>query len=208
MLTQQPGTLAHPILSGQAGRCGRSCIIAQVLLLLVTSHLTQFLLHRGLCEAASKEPSSLLPSGLYHSAKILSNSAVLCLVAQSCLTLCDTVDSSPPGSFVHGDSPGKNTRVGCHALLQGISPGIKLRSPTLHAASLQSEPPGQLKNIGVDSLSFLQGAFPAQESNQDLLHCRWILCQLSYQGSQQRGRKPQGLGITGNSLLLPRGRLN
>ena len=28
----------------------------------------------------------------------------------------------PPGSSVHGDSPGKNTGVGCHALLQGIFP--------------------------------------------------------------------------------------
>ena len=42
----------------------------------------------------------------------------LCLVAQSCPTLCDTLDCSPPGSSVHGDSPGKNTGVGCHALLQ------------------------------------------------------------------------------------------
>ena len=40
----------------------------------------------------------------------------------SCLTLCDPVDCSPPGSSVHGDSPGKNTGVGCHALLQGIFP--------------------------------------------------------------------------------------
>ena len=29
---------------------------------------------------------------------------------------------SPPGSSVHGDSPGKNTGVGCHVLLQGIFP--------------------------------------------------------------------------------------
>ena len=35
---------------------------------------------------------------------------------------CDPMDYSPPGSSVHGDSPGKNTRVGCHALLQGIFP--------------------------------------------------------------------------------------
>ena len=42
----------------------------------------------------------------------------LCLVAQSCLTLCDPVDYSPPGSSVHGDSPGKDTGVGCHFLLQ------------------------------------------------------------------------------------------
>ena len=44
------------------------------------------------------------------------------LVAQSCLTLCDPIDCSLPGSSVHGDSPGKNTGVGCHALLQGIFP--------------------------------------------------------------------------------------
>ena len=44
------------------------------------------------------------------------------LVAQSCLTLCDPVDCSPPGSSVHGDFPGKNIGVGCHALLQGIFP--------------------------------------------------------------------------------------
>ena len=32
------------------------------------------------------------------------------------------MDYSQPGSFVHGDSPGKNTEEGCHALLQGIFP--------------------------------------------------------------------------------------
>ena len=29
---------------------------------------------------------------------------------------------SPPGSSVHGNSPGKNSGVGCHFLLQGIFP--------------------------------------------------------------------------------------
>ena len=47
---------------------------------------------------------------------------VLCLVAQSCLTLCNPMDCSPPGSSVHEDSPGQNTGVGCHALLQEIFP--------------------------------------------------------------------------------------
>ena len=32
------------------------------------------------------------------------------------------MDCSPPGSSVHGDSPGQNTGVGYHALLQGIFP--------------------------------------------------------------------------------------
>ena len=36
-----------------------------------------------------------------------------------CSTLCDPMDGSPPGSSVL-DFPGKNTGVGCHALLQGI----------------------------------------------------------------------------------------
>ena len=38
--------------------------------------------------------------------------AVLCLVAQSCPTLCDPMDYSLSGSSFHGDSPGKNTGVG------------------------------------------------------------------------------------------------
>ena len=67
------------------------------------------------------------------------------LVSLSCLTLCNPMDCNLPGFFVHGDSPGKNTGEGCHALLQGI--------------------------------------FPAQGSNPGLLHCRWILYQLSHKGS-------------------------
>ena len=64
------------------------------------------------------EPS-LAPRSTLLGAK-LSCDAVLGL--QSCLTLCNPMDCSPPGSSVHGDSPGKNTGVGCHALLQGIFP--------------------------------------------------------------------------------------
>ena len=68
------------------------------------------------------------------------------------LTLCNPVDCSPPDSSVHGDSPGKNTGVGCHALLQGI--------------------------------------FPTQGSNPGLLHCRWILYQLSHKGSPEPANLP------------------
>ena len=41
--------------------------------------------------------------------------------------------------------------------------------------------PGQ--NTGVGSLSLPQGIFSTQGSNPGLLHCRWILYQLSHQGS-------------------------
>ena len=45
---------------------------------------------------------------------------MMCLVAQLCPTLCDPMDCSPSGSSVYGDSPGKNTGVGCLALFQAI----------------------------------------------------------------------------------------
>ena len=54
--------------------------------------------------------------------KLPSTPCVLCVVAQSCPALCDPTDCSPPGSSVHGDSPGQNAGVGCQALLQGIFP--------------------------------------------------------------------------------------
>ena len=41
--------------------------------------------------------------------------------------------------------------------------------------------PGQ--NTEKGSLSLLQGIFPTQGSNPGLLHCRWILYQLSHKGS-------------------------
>ena len=34
--------------------------------------------------------------------------------------VCNPMDCSPPGSSVHGDSPGKNTGVGFHFLFQGV----------------------------------------------------------------------------------------
>ena len=98
--------------------------------------------------------------------------AVLCLVTQSCSTLCNPKDCSPSGSS-DGNSPGKNTGVGCHALLQGILPtqGLNLVSHTAGRV-FTTEPLGKPKNPGVGSLSLLQGIFPTQELNQGFLHCR------------------------------------
>ena len=72
--------------------------------------------------------------------------AVLCLVAQSYRTLCNPMDCSPPGSFAHGDSPGKNTGVGCHAILwgifltQGSNSGLPHCSQILYNLSHQGSP--------------------------------------------------------------------
>ena len=110
----------------------------------------------------------------------------MCLVTQSCPILWDPMDCRLPGSSVHGDSPGKNTGMGYHAFLpgifptQGLNPGLL---PALQEDSLSSEPQEKPKNTGVGSLSLLQGIFLTQELNWGLLNCRWILYQLSYQGS-------------------------
>ena len=48
-------------------------------------------------------------------------SPMLCLVSQLYLTLCNPMDCNLPGSTLHGDSPGKNIRVGCNDLPQGSS---------------------------------------------------------------------------------------
>ena len=71
---------------------------------------------------------------------------MLYLVAQSCLTLCNPMDCSPPGSSVYGDSSGKNTGVGCHSLLQrifpiqGSNPGLPHCRRILYHLSHQGSP--------------------------------------------------------------------
>ena len=67
------------------------------------------------------------------------------LIVQSCPTLCNHMDWSPPGSSVRGDSPGKITGLGCHSLPPGDLPNPEMepRSPALQADSLPSEPPGK-----------------------------------------------------------------
>ena len=65
------------------------------------------------------------------------------LVAQSCPTLFDPMDCSPPGSSVHGNSPSKNTGMRCHALLQrifptqGLNPGLPCCRRILYQPSYQ-----------------------------------------------------------------------
>ena len=82
------------------------------------------------------------------------NPCVLCLlhcqyeceVAQSCLTLCDPMDCSPPGSSIHGIFSGNKTGVGCHFLLHGIfpiqgsNPGLLHCRQTLYFLSHQGRP--------------------------------------------------------------------
>ena len=113
------------------------------------------------------------------------SSRIMCFVAQLCLTLHNPMNGSPPGSSVHEDSPGKNTGVGCHALLQGIfptkglNPGLPHCKQILYCLSHQGSP----KILEWVAYSISRGGFLTQESNRVLLHCRQILYQLSYQWS-------------------------
>ena len=77
---------------------------------------------------------------------------------QSCPALCDPVDYNPPGSSVYGDSPGTNTEVGCHFLLQGIFPtqGSNPHLLQWQAGSLLLVPSG--KPWEYSSLNFLTRA--------------------------------------------------
>ena len=61
---------------------------------------------------------------------------MLCLVTQSCPTLCESIDCSPPSSSVLGEPPGKYRGVDCHALLQGIFPTQGLNTGLLPCRSL------------------------------------------------------------------------
>ena len=92
------------------------------------------------------------------------------------------VDCSPPSSSVHGDSPGKNTGVGGHALLQriipiqGSNPGLPHCRQILHQLNHQGT-----QEYWSGSLFLLQVIFLTKKSNRGLLHCRQNLYQLSYQ---------------------------
>ena len=69
------------------------------------------------------EPGRLQSMGSHrvgHDWSNLAAAADISMCAQSCLTLCDAMDCSLPGSSVHGIFPGKNTRVGYQSLLQGV----------------------------------------------------------------------------------------
>ena len=109
---------------------------------------------------------------------------LLLLSRFSRVRLCDPMDCSPPGSPVPGILQARTLEWPAMPS-PGDCPyaGIEPRSPTLWADALPSEPPGKPKNTAVGSLSLLQGIFPTQKSNQGVLHCGWVLYQLSYQGS-------------------------
>ena len=102
-------------------------------------------------------------------------------VAQSCPALCDAMDYT-----VHGILKARILEWVAFPFSRGSSqPRDRTQVSCIAGRFFPAEPQGKPKNTRVGSLSLLQGIFPTQESNQSLLHCRWILYQLSHQGSPE-----------------------
>ena len=112
-------------------------------------------------------------------------------VAQSCSTLCNSMDCSPPDSSNPWNFPGKSTGMGCHILLKGIflTQGSNLALPhcrqTLYCLSHQLW--NLLQHMSVElmmtschfifccPLYFLPSIFPSIRvfSNESVLRIRW-----------------------------------
>ena len=115
------------------------------------------------------------------------NVAVLCLVAQSCPTLCDPMDCGPSGSSTPRDSPSKNTGVGCRALLQwifptqGWNPDVPHCRRILYSLSHQGSPK---KTLGFRKYGLCSIGFPGPGA----------------QGGGNRGREPKSAILAGNRI--------
>ena len=103
-------------------------------------------------------------------------------VAQLCPSLCDPMNYSPPGSSVHGIHHARILEwvailfsKGSLQLWHGTQVSYIAGGFFTSWATKEAQ-----EYTGVGSLFLLQGIFPTQELNQSLLHCRWILYQLSY----------------------------
>ena len=97
-------------------------------------------------------PASL--PGKFHSQRSLAgyNLYVHDRLLQSCLTLCDTMDLSPPGYSVHRMLKARILEWVAMPSSKGFpNPGIEPRSLALQVDSLPSEPPGKTTNPGVGS---------------------------------------------------------
>ena len=151
-------------------------------------------------------------------------------IIQLCPNLSDPMDCVAHQAPLSMEFSGKGTGVGCHSLLEGIFLTQWSNLSLLHwqADSLPSEPPGKPEsesescsvvsnsvrpnglhgqwnspgqNTGLGNLFLLQGIFLSQDSNQCLLHCRWILYQRNYQGILKAWVQDTGVG----SLSFSRG---
>ena len=104
--------------------------------------------------------------GTWHS----SSAAAAAKSLQSCLTLCDPIDGSPPGSTVPGILQAR-TRVGCHFLLQCMK--VKSESEVVQSCPTLSDPmdcslPGSSIHVILQARVLEWGAIPFSWHSEDL----------------------------------------
>ena len=107
---------------------------------------------------------------------------VLWLGTQSCLTLCDPMDSSTPDSSVHGESPDKNIGVGCHALLQGIFPSQKSNWELFHCRRILYQLPTERQEVPLRLYTPHNWLVKNKQTNK----CRTAFPHLSTHSSSER----------------------
>ena len=100
-------------------------------------------------------------------------------VAQSCPTFCDPMDSSQPGSSVHGIFQAR--------ILEWVTISFSRGSPWPRDRTRVSCIVGRCFTVWATHL-LLQGIFPTQGLNPGLSHCRQILYQLSHRGKPAEGK--------------------
>ena len=134
---------------------------------------------------------------------------MLCLVTQLCPTLCDPMDCNPPGFSVLGDFLGKNTGVGCHALLQevfptqGLNPGLWHCRQILYRLSHQGSP-SQCIGKHLSTSSGLWRGARRRDSNGSAAGLQICSCFLNYhrrQKQQNQKALTEGEGRTGRIRL-------
>ena len=83
-------------------------------------------------------PGGFFTTSLTWEAQFQNAAAAAAKSLQSCLTLCDPIDGKPTRLPRPWDSPGKNTGVGCHFLLQCMK--VKSESEVAQPCPTLSDP--------------------------------------------------------------------
>ena len=127
---------------------------------------------------------------------------MLCLVGQSCLTLVTPWTIACQASLSMGILQVRILEWVAMPFSRGSSqPRDQTQVSHIAGRILLSEPPGKSVNTGMGSLSLHRWIFLTQELNWGLLHCRWILYQLSYQGSSHLGQQETSFLFLQTSFL-------
>ena len=127
--------------------------------------------------------------------KLLEKQGVCVLKSLSGVRLCDPMDCSLLGSPVHGGSSGNNTRVGCHALLEGIfptrgsSPGLPHCRQILYQLNHQGSP----RTLTWVAYSFSRGiSWPRNQTRVSCIAGKFFTAELPGKSWSRVGKVSEG----------------